>query len=401
MKEERLQVEVPEAFVELYEPSRYKIFYGGRGAGKSWQFGRAAVVLAYARKIRVLCVREIQKSISDSVHKLLQEQIYELGLDGFFKVTKDAIVGANGSEFIFKGLHNNTNEIKSTEGVDICWVEEGQSVTADSWDVLIPTIRKDGSEIWVTFNPLNESDATYQKFIVNPPYEALVKKVNYYDNPYFPEVLRKEMEWLKEKDRQAYLHIWEGECRKISKALVFGGRYRVEEFDTPDGVRFYQGADWGFAADPTTLVRCFIINRTIYIDAEAWGVGVDLDETPALFDIIPTARRWPIKADCARPETISFMKRRGFNITAAKKWQGSVEDGIEWLKSYDIVVHPRCKHTIDEFEHYSYKQDKVTGDILPVIVDAFNHIIDALRYSMDGLIKGKGMTINPKALQGG
>ena len=128
-------------------------------------------------------------------------------------------------------------------------------------------------------------------------------------------------------------------------------------------------------------------------------MGVDLDETPALFDIIDTARTWPIKADNARPETISFMRRRGFNITAAKKWQGSIEDGIEFLKSYDIVIHPRCRHAIDEFNHYSYKVDKQTGDILPIVVDSFNHIIDELRYSLDGLIKGRGqMVINPAAL---
>ena len=126
-----------------------------------------------------------------------------------------------------------------------------------------------------------------------------------------------------------------------------------------------------------------------------------MDETPALFDIIDTARKWPIKADNARPETISFMKRRGFNISAAKKWQGSIEDGIEFLKSFDIVVHPRCKHMIDEFSHYSYKVDKQTGDVLPIIVDSFNHLCDSLRYALSDLIKGRGqMRISQEALMG-
>ena len=195
------------------------------------------------------------------------------------------------------------------------------------------------------------------------------------------------------------MHIWEGEVRKHSNAVIFAGRFRVEEFETPKDARFYHGADWGFSVDPTALVRCFIKDRTIYIDREAWGVGIDLDETPALFDTIETARKWPIKADNARPETISFMRRRGFNISAAKKWQGSIEDGIEFLKSYDIVIHPRCRHTIDEFNHYSYKVDKQTGDVLPIVVDSFNHILDGLRYSLVDLMRGRGtMQISPAAL---
>ena len=208
------------------------------------------------------------------------------------------------------------------------------------------------------------------------------------------------MEWLKNKDYQSYLHIWEGEVRTLNNALILAKYFRVEEFDTPRDARFYHGCDWGFANDPTTLVRCFIVGQTLYIDREAWGIGVEIDNTPELFDTIETSRKWPIKADCARPETISYMRRHGFNITPAKKWQGSVEDGIEHLKTYDIVVHPRCTHMIDELNHYSYKVDRQTGDILPVIVDAWNHLIDSLRYALDGCIKGRGMMrINSKAIR--
>ena len=387
------------AFEELFRPHRYKVFYGGRGSGKSWSVARALLLLGYEKPMRILCAREIQRSISDSVHKLLCEQIESIGLSGAYTITRDAIRCTSGTEFIFKGLRSNPQEIKSTEGIDICWVEEAAAVSADSWDILIPTVRKPNSEIWLTFNPLDESDPTFQRFILNPPDGAFVRKVNYNENPAFPDVLEKEKDWLKARDYESYLHIWEGEVRKHSNAVIFAGKYRVEDFETPRDARFYQGADWGFAKDPSCLVRCFIKDRTIFIDREAWGVGVDLDETPALFDTIETARTWPIKADNARPETISFMRRRGFNISAAKKWQGSIEDGIEFLKSYDIVIHPRCRHTIDEFAHYSYKVDKQTGDILPIVVDSFNHIIDGLRYSLDGLIKGRGqMVINPAAL---
>lgn len=383
-------IDFPKAYQSLFRHKRYKVYYGGRGSGKSWACARALLILGYQKPLRILCAREIQRSISDSVWKLLCQQIDDMSLDGFYTPTRDAIRGANGTEIIFKGLRSNPQEIKSTEGIDIAWVEEAQAVSQDSWDILIPTVRKENSEIWVTFNPLDATDPTYQRFVANKPDDAVVKLVNYDKNPYFPEVLKKEMEWLKAKDYQSYLHIWEGEVRKYSSALVFGNYFRVEDFETPRDARFYHGCDWGFASDPTALIRCFVQDKTLYIDQEAWGIGVEIDHTPALFDQIDTARRWPIKADNARPETISYMRRQGFNISPAKKWQGSVEDGIEFLKTYDIVIHPRCKHTIDEFNHYSYKVDKQTNDILPAIVDSFNHLIDALRYSLDGLIKGKG-----------
>ena len=395
----QVNIDIPAAFGELFQPHRYKVYYGGRGSGKSINFGRASLIKGTQRPLFILCAREIQTSIKDSVHRLLREQIDELGLNSFYRVTQNAIYGKNGTEFTFKGLRLNTQEIKSTEGVDICWVEEGQAVSADSWDVLIPTIRKPGSEIWVSFNPLNETDPTYQRFVMSPPGNAFVRKVNYDENPFFPEVLHDEMEWLKAKDYQSYLHVWEGECRKFSNALVFNNYFTVEDFETPRNARFYHGADWGFANDPSTLIRCFIDGRKLYIDREAWGIGVEIDNTPALFDTVETARRWPIKADCARPETISYMRRQGFNISPAKKWQGSIEDGIEFLKTFDIIIHPRCQHTIDEFNHYSYKVDKQTGDILPQIVDANNHLCDSLRYALDGLIKGHGtMRINSKAV---
>lgn len=394
-----MKINFPTAFNEIFKPHRYKVYYGGRGSGKSWSIARALLIMGMQKPLTILCAREIQTSINDSVHRLLREQIDLLEFNEFYEVTKNSIVGVNGTEFIFKGLRFNSREIKSTEGVNICWVEEAQAVSADSWEVLIPTIREPGSEIWVSFNPLDESDPTYQRFIASPAENAYIKKVNYTENPYFPDVLKTEMEWLKQRDYASYLHVWEGEVRKHSNALIFGGYFRIEDFETPRDARLYYGADWGFATDPTTLVRCSIKGKTLYIDQEAWAIGCEIDNTPALFDKVEGSRKWPIKADNARPETISYMRRQGFRITGAKKWQGSVEDGVEFLKTYDIVIHSRCKHTIDEFNHYSYKVDKQTGDVLPDIVDANNHCIDAVRYAMDGLIKGRGyMRIDNKAL---
>ena len=367
---------MPQALAGLMKPARYKVTYGGRGGGKSFTIASWLDIYGVKRPIRVLCAREYQVSIRDSVHRLLADRIAALGLSQFYTVTQTSIIGTNGTEFIFKGLHHNAQEIKSMEGVDICWVEEASSVSAESWDVLIPTIRKPGSEIWLSFNPLSPDDATWTRFVKNPPPGAWVQKVLYSDNPWFPAVLDEERRHLQEIDPELYQHIWLGEPRTISDAQVFKGRYLVQEFETPKDARFFQGADWGFAADPTVLIRCFIRGNVLYIDREAYGVGVELDETPQLFDSIETARKWPIYADSARPETISFMKRRGFHIMPAKKWPGSIEDGIAVLKSFDkIIVHPRCVHTADEFYRYSYKVDKNNGEVLPVIVDAYNHCV--------------------------
>lgn len=401
----RERLKFPERFEGIFQPHRYKVFYGGRGGAKSWSVARALLLLTSVRKLRVLCAREIQASIADSVHKLLCDQIVDLGLTSYYAVTKSSIYCmATGSEFIFKGLRHNTTEIKSLEGVDLCWVEEAQAVSTESWDLLIPTIRKKGSEIWITFNPINPDDATWSRFVLSPPEDALVVKVNYNDNPWFPIELERERLYCQRTDPDAYSYIWEGNPRIFSDAQVFRNKFVVEEFETPKDARFFHGADWGFANEPTTLVRCFIKGDRLYVDREAYGVGVELDETPQLFDSIETARKWPIKADSARPETISYMSRHGFRVSAAKKWAGSIEDGLAVLKSFEkIVIHPSCKHTADEFRLYSYKVDKNNGDVLPVIVDANDHCIDAIRYSLDGYIRaGHGtLNIDPNILRRG
>lgn len=384
-----MNFELPEKLIfYISEQKRYKVSYGGRGSGKSWTAGRCLILLAMKSKIRVLCTRQLQTSIKDSVHKLLCDSIYALGLEAFFEITRDTIRCYNGSEFIFKGLQNQTNEIKSIEGIDICWVEEAQSVSEDSWAILIPTIRKEDSEIWVTFNPDREEDATYQRFVKNPPPDSTVQLVNYYDNPWFPEVLRKEMEYDKEVNYSKYEHVWLGKTVIDTDAQVYHGKFELKDFETPQNVTFFYGADWGFANDPTAVIRCFIKEQCLYIDYESGGVGVEFEELPALFDKIPEIRRWDIRADSARPETISYMARQQFKIKACPKWKGSVEDGIEYIRSFrKIYVHSRCKHTYEEFKFYSYKQDKNTGDILPVVLDKDNHWLDALRYALNPYIQ--------------
>ena len=677
----------------LTERHRYKVAYGGRGSGKSYSFADALLIKSLEKKRRILCARQLQTSIRDSVHKLLSDRIDALGLTPYFEITREQIRAYNGSEFIFKGVQNNVQEIKSTEGIDICWCEEAASITQESWDVLIPTIRKEGAEVWITFNPDREEDPTYKMFVKQPVDDCKAVLMNYNDNPFFPETLRKEMEYCKRVDFSKYENVWLGQPATQTDVQVFRGKFEQKEFETPENVQFYWGCDWGFSClvgdtkiktqrgnipikdisvgdyvltrdgykkvlftknkgiqpvfkvsfgkksliatgdhriytangwkcvkdlkseekvcilklsltgvfinaiqtastriifilkkvvekkkgfiigtfgsfimaqfrkvmsfitltstrltiplktlfasrllniqksiikkglvrfplklwqntekktgihtkigqneerslykqhkidaefvknaeestrsqmfiknivarivervqtlvqvkknifvkfaentlrqvriigvkpvqtnariscqpltdkkevfditvengeffangilvhncDPTVLVRCFIKDKCLYIDHEAYGVGVEMDELPQLFDSIPDSRKWVIRADCARPETIAYVKRHGFNCIGAEKWKGSIEDGIEYIRSFEkIYIHPRCKHTYDEFKFYSYKKDRISGDILPIIVDAWNHCIDGLRYALQPYIKNKGKMI--------
>ncbi len=678
-----MNIELPDKLLFfLSEKKRYKIAYGGRGSAKSWTVARCLILNALKSKVRILCTRQLQTSIKDSVHKLLCDSINDLGSNEYFNITRDAITCINGSEFIFKGLQNQTNEIKSMEGINFCWCEEAQSISEDSWQILIPTIRKEDSEIWITFNPDREEDATYQRFVKNTPPDSTIALINYYDNPWFPDVLRKEMEYCKEVDYGKYEHVWLGKTVIDTDAQIYHGKFEMLDFETPENVTFYYGADWGFAClvgntsvqtdkgeipikdikigdkvltregykkvlfsqskgkkevyaldcgygysiiatgdhriytkdgwkrvdelneyeticvtklnlmgkfikgihkvntlitsitkqeknigyiteiygntitgkflkamiftilmamhltmnlktlcallkantqkfitkinsapspknlqqktgiqkkigqkeeknhfkqhkkdgeyaksveknipllmfiknivqqsaekgqtaeqakknifvkfaentflhhlttteklalksvhikrqlltekeevfditvengeffangllvhncDPTALIRCFIKDQCLYIDYESGGIGVEFEELPALFDAIPDVRKYEIRSDSARPETISYMTRQGFKTTACPKWKGSVEDGIEYIRSFRrIYVHPRCKHTYEEFKFYSYKQDKNTGDILPIVLDKDNHYLDALRYALNPYIQ--------------
>lgn len=207
----KVNLEIPEAFYPLLEPKRYKVYYGGRGGAKSHNFARALLYLGIQRPLRILCARELQNSINDSVHKLLSDLIRSSNLDSFYEVQKATIKGINGTEFIFKGLKYNANEIKSTEGIDVAWIEEAEKVSDSSWEMLIPTVRKPDSEIWVSFNTKNVTDPTYQRFVVNQNEDMLVRRVSWADNPFFPDVLNKERERLLNSDKLAYDHIWEGE----------------------------------------------------------------------------------------------------------------------------------------------------------------------------------------------
>ena len=396
----RNQIDIPEAYKFLKEPARYKVACGGRGGARSWSFARAALIKGAQNPEFVLCTREFQTSIKDSVYRLLCDQIHDLGLDSFYTVQRDKIIGRNGTEFVFEGLKHNITNIKSKEGVTICWIEEGEKVSQDSWDVLIPTIRRPNSEIWLTFNPDLETDPTYKHFILNSPPDSIIKKTSWRDNPFFPEVLQKEKGYMFKVDPERAMWIWEGQCRSNSDIQIMKNKWVVDAFEVPRNNKGhthwygpYYGADWGFAVSPLALIR-FWINPMIdcwdlMIEHEAWGVGVDLNDHPAFFDTVPGVREHKIYADLARPETINLMIKAGFAVEGAPKWPGCVEDGITWIRSCrKIVIHSRCKHAQDDARNYSYKTDKLTGDILPQIVKKWDDTWDAIRYGATPFIVG-------------
>jgi len=378
-------------FEPLLQPSRYKGAHGGRGSGKSHAFAELLVRRCIeAAPVRAVCIREVQRSLDQSVKRLIEDKIQALGLGGHFRVQADRILGPGGGRIIFQGMQNHTAEsIKSLEGYDIAWVEEAQALSIRSLDLLRPTIRKPGSELWFTWNPTQASDPVDALFRGGtPPPDAALVRVNWSDNPHFPAVLQAEMEWDRARDPDKHQHVWLGGYRTVGEARIFRN-WKVEAFETPADARFLFGADWGFARDPTVLVRCSVQGRTLFVDHAAHQVGCEIDRTPALFDTVPGSRRGPIIADSSRPETISYMQRSGFgSITGSTKGAGSVEDGIEFLKAHDIVVHPRCRHLIDELALYSYRIHPKTGEILPEPEDRGNHAVDALRYAVEGLRRG-------------
>ena len=225
------EVDFPIKLQMLFDPCRYKVLYGGRGGAKSWGVARALLVIGVKKTTRVLCAREFQNSIGQSVHKLLSDQIIALKLESFYEITQNSIRGKNGTEFAFVGLKNNVTNIKSYEGVDICWVEEAQSVSKASWNILIPTIRKEASEIWITFNPELETDETYQRFVVSPPENSKIAKINWSDNPWFPDTLKLEKDALFNRDREAYNTVWEGICRQTVDGAIFAKEMTIADLD--------------------------------------------------------------------------------------------------------------------------------------------------------------------------
>lgn len=396
-----LNIKTPRWAKPLLTPRRYKGAKGGRGSGKSHFFAEMLVESHILNPdCNSVCIREIQKSLKFSAKKLIEDKIRAMGVSDMFDITLTEIRNKNGNGIIiFQGMQDHTaDSIKSLEGFDIAWAEESQSISRRSIELLLPTIRKPGSEIWFSWNPYLDTDPVETMINWNKDDDSVCVHVNYLDNPFLDDILIKEAERHKRNKPDSFDHVWLGQYATKSDSQIFKDKYEIKDFeiDKSFGIPLF-GIDFGFANDATTGVKVYIKNDILYIYEEAYKVGLELDDTAMyLKSKISEIDKYPIEADCARPESISYLKRNGLPfIRGVKKWKGSVIDGIEFIKSFDkIVIHSRCENTISEFRLYSYKVDKRTDNILPDVEDSNNHIIDAIRYALEPVMKKSNLDYN-------
>ena len=386
----------PAKLQPLFRPKRYKVLYGGRGGAKSWGIARALLIIATERPIRVLCTREVQKSIKDSVHRLLQDQIAALGYSALFEVTRDEIrCPSTGSLFLFAGLSDHTvDSVKSFEGVDIVWVEEGHSVTKRSWSILIPTIRKDGSEIWVSFNPELDTDETYVRFIVNTPPDCVLIEVNWQDNPWFPEVLRKEKDHLYKVDPEAAETVWGGKCRSSVEGAIYSReisdlvrdkRFRPVPHDPMLKVHTVWDLGWN---DQMSIILAQRVSSEIriveYIE--------DSHKTLAEYVAILKERRFNWGSDFLPHDGAAKDYKTGKSAQEILQALGrsvqivpraDIESGIKLARMLFPRVFfddPKASRLVDCLKRYRRTIPVSTGEPATPLHDEYSHGADAFRY---------------------
>lgn len=415
------RIELPRKMLWLFAgKARYRVAHGGRGSGKTRSFALMTAVKAYQSSMNgesgvILCCREFMNSLADSSMEEVKQAIrsvpflaahFDLG-ENYIR-TKDRRVS-----YSFCGLRHNLDSIKSKARILLCWVDEAESVSDIAWQKLDPTVREEGSELYISYNPERDGSPTDKRFRKTKSKSIRCVEMNYTDNPWFPDVLDVvRCDDMSRLDQATYDWIWNGAYRENSDAQILNGKYRVEEFapgDNWDGPYF--GVDWGFSQDPTAGVKCWIHDRKLYIEYEACKVALENDDIAGfMIKKLPGIEKHVVYADAARPETISHVRQKGAHnraclprLTAAEKWPNSVEDGIAHLRSYqDIVIHPRCTMTLEEARMWSYKTDRLTGDVLPTLVSGSDHIWDSVRYALSKIIrretKSAGMFLPPRLL---
>lgn len=409
-----VQIELPPKLIPVFTgDARYRGAYGGRGSAKTRSFALMTAIKAYMFAEAgvsgvMLGAREYMNSLEDSSMEEIKQAIRSVPwLDDYFEIgekyirTKNRLVW-----YAFAGLRHNLDSIKSKARLLVAWVDEAETVSETAWIKLLPTVRENGSEVWITWNPEKDGSPTDDRFRKHMPEGAKIVELNYTDNPWFPDVLDQERRNDQARlDDQTYAWIWDGCYRENSEAQILSGKYRVAEFEPVQGWSGpYYGIDWGFSQDPTTGVKCWVYDNRLWIEYEAGKVALENDDIAEfMIKRIPGIELHAIRADSARPETISHVKSNGQGkraslpkITGVEKWKGSVEDGIAHLRSYkEIIIHPRCSGWLKEARLYSYKTDRLTGDVLTDIIDANNHFIDGTRYALSPMIKRRGATVRP------
>ncbi len=390
------KAEFPIKLKGLFEKSRYKVAYGGRGGAKSWGIARALLIKGAKDPMRILCAREFQTSIKDSVHKLLCDQIEALGLLGFYEITQNSIRGKNGTEFAFVGLRNNVANIKSYEGVDVVWVEEAQTTSRLSWNILIPTIRKQGSEIWISFNPELETDETYQRFVLKPPADCIQIKINWSDNPWFPDTLMLEKDALKERDLEAYNQVWEGLCRQSVDGAIFAkelqqaeldGRLCKVPYDATKPVHAVFDLGW---ADSTAI---WFLQ---FVGMETRLIRYIEDSQKTISHYLATMQTFGYVYDKvwlphdAENKTLAAAGRSIDDIVRAAGYKTQILPRVPILDSINAArtIFPSCyfdrdnaAEGIDCLRHYRYEVDPVSGQFSRTpLHDHYSHGADAFRY---------------------
>ncbi|WMD23313.1 phage terminase large subunit [Achromobacter seleniivolatilans] len=402
-------IELPPKLIPVFSgPARYRGARGGRGSAKTRSFALMTAVRAYMFAQAdvsgvVLCGREYMNSLEDSSMEEVKQAIRSVPwLDAYFEIGEKFIRTRNRRvSYTFAGLRHNLDSIKSKARVLIAWIDEAENVSEIAYQKLLPTVRENDSEVWLTWNPELDGSPTDLRFVKNPPPNSKIVELNYTDNPWFPDVLEQERRNDRERlDDQTYAWIWDGAYRENSEAQILAGKYRVAEFDPAAGWDGpYFGLDWGFSQDPTAGVKLWVHDHRLWVEHEAGKIGLENDDIAAFMVArLPGIEQHVTRADSARPETISHVKSKGRDgqranlprLQGVEKWKGSVEDGIAHLRSYkELVIHPRCVQTLREARLYSYKVDRLTGDVLTDIVDANNHYMDATRYALQPMIKRK------------
>jgi phage terminase large subunit len=387
------------------QPARTRVFKGGRGSGKTRALAlRSGLRVYQLAELGVegvfLASREHLNSLDESSMEEIKAAIRSVPwLVDYFDIGEKYIRTRNRRiSYAFAGLRHNLDSIKSKARIIGNWTDEAENVSEVAWRKLIPTIREEGAgwmaENWISYNPESSESATHRRFVAQPANDCRVTEVNWQHNRWFPDILNLQRLEDQRIRPEVYDHIWGGAFLTLTDAQIFGGKFSVDEFEPDENWQGpYHGLDFGFANDPSVAVQVYIHANTLYIRREAGRTKLELDATgDYMAERIPSIQKHVIRADSARPESISYLKRHGLpQIIAVEKWPGSVEDGIDHIKSYEkVVIHPECPATAREFRLYSYKVDRNTGDILRIVVDDHNHYIDALRYALGPMIKARG-----------
>ena len=396
--------EIPKITANFARPARTRVFKGGRGSGKTRGLAKRSALRVYQlAEMGVegvfLASREHLNSLDESSMEEIKAAIRsEPWLLDYFDIGEKYVRTKNRRiSYAFAGLRHNLDSIKSKARIIGNWTDEAENVSEIAWRKLVNTLREEGdgwiAENWLSYNPESPDSATHRRYVESPPDDCIVTTINYSDNPWFPDLLNRARLEDQRLRPETYDHVWLGEFLTLTDAQIFSGKFTVEEFEASanwDGP--YQGGDFGFSQDPTAAVRCWIGNDRLWVEYEAGRTALELDDYKRFIcDRIPKFEEYTTRWDSARPESISHISRHGLpKSLSVEKWSGSVEDGIAFMRNFEkIVIHPRCEQTAREFRLYSYKVDRLNGDVLPVIADANNHYIDAIRYAVGPLIKMK------------